>query len=259
MQLTLRGMIVVIHVGILKIILMQTTRTRRGSSFQERDSEGRFANRSRRNRNDYENDYDEDRFSNRRSRYGEDDFDEGRYGRSSRYQGNEENYDEGYPQNRGRRAYDNSAEYDDEDYDYNVDRYNENRYNENEDEDYGTRGLYNREQRWGRRDISSMNRGEYRNQPRGMHYSGWDERHYGNTAGRGGYERFGGYDEDYPRGRAYGSDMYESNLYRSSGRSRGFASMPRDEVRQIASMGGRASARSRSSRGSRSNRSRSRR
>jgi hypothetical protein len=245
---------------------MQTTRTRRGSSFQERDSEGRFTDRSRGNGYRYENDYDDDRYGNRSSRYDEDDFDEGvGYGRSSRFQGrfqgDEDYYNQDY--SRGRRAYDDSAEYDDEDYDV-------NRYDEDEDEDYGTRGRYDREDRWGRRDYSSLNRGEYRNQPRGQHTSGWDERYYGNVSRRRGYTGGGGFDGGryeggyYRQGRGYGSDMEERGLRsrRSSEHERGFASMPRDEVRRIASMGGRAASRSRRSTrtggSQRSSRSRSR-
>ena len=242
---------------------MQTTRTRRGSSFQERDSEGRFTNRSRGNEYGYENDYDDDRFGNRSSRYDEDDFEGGGYGRSSRYRDDEGYYNEDYPRNRARRAYDNSAEYDDEDYDYDV-----NRYDEDEDEDYGTRGLYDRQERWGRRDFSTMNRGDYRNQPRGMHNSGWDDRYFGNVSGRRGYNQRGGFNNGYEGGsyrpgRGYDSEMYESRSRRSSDRGPGFASMPREEVRRIASMGGRAvSRRHRSSRSGESQpatRSRSRR
>ena len=261
---------------------MQTTRTRRGSSFQERDSEGPFTNRSRGNGYGYENDYSDDRFGSRSSRYDEDDFDQGGgYGRSSRFQGrlqrDEDFDDEDYSRNRGRRAYDDSAEYDDEDYD--VDRYDE-------DDDYGTRGRYDRDERWGRRDYSSMNRGDYRNQPHGQHRSGWDERYYGNVSGRrgytggreyygGGYQgegyqggifQRGGYEGgSYRQGRGYGSDMVERGLSsrRSQERGRGFASMPREEVRRIASMGGRAASHSRSGtqtrRSQRSSRSRSRR
>jgi hypothetical protein len=242
---------------------MQTTRTRRGSSFQERDSEGRFTNRSRGNGYGYENDYDDDRFGNRSSRYDEDDFERGGYGRSSRYQGDETYYDEDYPRNSGRRAYDNSAEYDDEDYDYD---YDVNRYDEDEDEDYGTRGRYDRQERWGRRDFSTMNRGDYRNQPRGMHNSGWDDGYYGNVSSRRGYSARGGFNGGYERGsysqgRGYGSDKYESGVSsrRSSGRGQGFASMPREEVRRIARMGGGATSRRRSAGSQRSTRSRSRR
>lgn len=66
---------------------MQTTQIRRGSSFQERDSDERFSNRSRRGGYGYGNNYDDDdRYNNRSSRYDEDDFDQsGRYGRSSRF------------------------------------------------------------------------------------------------------------------------------------------------------------------------------
>jgi hypothetical protein len=44
-------------------------------------------------------------------RYDEDGFDEGGgFGRSSRFQGDEDYYNEDYSRNRGRRAYDDSAE-----------------------------------------------------------------------------------------------------------------------------------------------------
>lgn len=227
---------------------MQTTQIRRGSSFQERDSDERFSNRSRRGGYGYGNNYDDDdRYNNRSSRYDEDDFDQsGRYGRSSRFQGDEQYYNEDYPDNRRRRAYDNSAEYDDEDYDYDLDRYDQ-------DEDYRTGGGYDRNERWGRRDMQSMSRSDYRNRPRGQHSSGWGQNYYGNASGRRGYNEGGfngggfdggGFEGGYRQGRRSGSEMYEGgwNSRTSSGRDQGFGSMYRDEDRRIGSMSGRAYA-----------------
>jgi hypothetical protein len=225
---------------------MQHNRSRRGNSFQERDSEGRFTSSHNQGRG---RDYNDDRGQGNRSQY------RNAYRNEDNYQDYPRNSDHEY--NRNEDTY-NQYQYDrdyrhlnerDNDYNqYNQGRYNQrdeyNNYNNQYNDQYGRQNV-------GYRDYDDYNRRDYND------YNMNDRR-------RGGYDQQGQWNvghnyQDYEMNRSYdrnpdhgmdydrynngggrGRDM-EGGSHHGDYSHRGFASMPKSEVRRIASMGGRAS------------------
>jgi hypothetical protein len=259
-----------------------TTRTQRGRSrsdergffghYRDRDDERWPESRYQNLRREHDGeDYD------RNSRYDDQEDDDAYYDRlrSRQSQYTENDADDGTYNTRRQYNLRSDAEYSRNEYDY-------NRHNEYDNKDYDRRNFprndydYNRER--GQRG-QSWNQGY-----QGGYGNGYGQQERRSRVQHGGY--FGGYsDRDYERGgeRDYGNyghrgyynpDQYASHNdrygysdsdTRTSGRSRtsrrGFASMPRSEVRRIGAMGGRASHSSTSGRSgtrSRSSRNRSR-
>jgi len=187
---------------------MRNNRTQPGSSFQERDWEGRFDSPSGRGRygRDYE-DYD-DRYD------GEYDFREGR-SHAHRYENDYNDYS-------GRRYADEDRQW-------------------RREEPYGGRGRADTSGRfeegyddWGR--DSNWDRGSDRDvYNRRYENDDYDRRHFYRGEGR---------DEDEERGYDRDDDYARPRRRHTSGR--GFASMDRNEVRRLASRGGRAAHENRS-------------
>jgi hypothetical protein len=244
----------------INLPIMQHKRSRGRNSFQERDSDGRFT--SSYNQHGRNGDYNDRGYDNR-SQY-----------QNDNYRDQNRNDYQDFPDNRGRgRGEDDYNTYRDrEGNDYrrvSDDRYD---YNENDQRSYNNQynHQYNRDNQ-GYRDYDDYNRHDYNDYDRNE-----DMRRRGEHDGRNGYGRQDQYNRNDGRERDWGGsgnrDMdtgsydwnqrnggsfeYENPTRRNEGEwdrdreggshhgdysRRGFASMPRSEVRRIASMGGKAS------------------
>jgi hypothetical protein len=210
---------------------MQHHRSRRGNSFQERDSDGRFTSSdfrsggydSRYNGGGYGGRYTD--YSNERRGYGghSQPENQGEYGYEDAYRDYPQGLYRGYNQDYGYRN-------------ENDDRF-ENRYNDYEERErgYNDRGYDDYDRRYDQRQ-RAYRQGDY--DQRG-YQSGYDDYRH-----RGQGPNGGRLDWQYNRSNhAQDRRNWHDGNGRASAESyhRGFETMPRSEVRRIAAMGGRAS------------------
>ena len=180
--------------------------------------EGRRASHGHRGRRYEDEDYDDERYEeddyeHPQDRYYDDDYD--RYGPESEYDDEEDDRDYGR-----RHVYGEGEDYDDEGYGDDYD----------EDDDYDRDGDYYRGR--GGRGFGSMPREEVRH----IASMGGRASHGGRVNGRSGGSRSRGFDEPSRLSRRSGNGRRNPSYG-----GRGFAGMPREEVRRIARMGGEAS------------------